>query len=112
MEMESISLCKNLRLSADLVQQETEQVIRFKLENPIEMEEVEICQPIGMNTLNPSYHRREAIVIGMRRLMTAALDKSMIKVTGLCGLGVFATQSSAASSKPGQDIILFATDEE
>lgn len=104
METEITNLCKYLRLSIDLVQKDEQQLIKLKLEDPIQMEDIEVRQTIATNTTNRPYHRREAMVIGMRRLVTAAIDKSLIKVIDL--------KAPEQSKAGGQDIVLFATEDE
>jgi hypothetical protein len=77
------------------------------------MEEIELCQTIGANTLNNSYHRREALVIGMRRLITEAINKNLLKITVLNSPGVPATLYSTEPSKSGdRGITLFSTEDE
>ena len=108
------SLCRNLRLSIDLVEQEAEQLIKFRLEDPVQMEQIEVCQTIGANTANRSYHQREAMVIGMRRLVSAAIDKNLIKTAVSSFHGISLSQLfMKGSNTGGQDLAtLFATGEE
>jgi len=38
-------------------------------------------QEVGTNTINRAFHRREAIVIGMRQLVAKAIDQNLISVS-------------------------------
>jgi hypothetical protein len=80
--------CKNLRLS---IRQEPG-AVWLKLEEPLAMREVEVsCEVNESTVLSRTYHIREAIVIGMRRLMFAALDAGLLQISVSGSLGGLTT---------------------
>lgn len=87
---ESHHACKNLKLS---IRQQPGRVI-LKLDDPLAMRELEISCEVNQSTvLSRAYHLREAIVIGMRRLMAEALDKEMIRISLSGSLGGLTTSN-------------------
>jgi hypothetical protein len=83
-------VCKNLKLS---IRQEPGAVI-LKLEEPLAMREIEINYQVGQSTvLSRSYHIREAMVIGMRRLISEALEHGMLSISLSGSLGALTTSS-------------------
>jgi hypothetical protein len=75
-------LCKRLRLSIELrdaPQNEEEIVVR--LTNDLTLAEIELCYPVGSNTQNKKYHRKEAMVIAMRRVIDQAVEEGLISVS-------------------------------
>jgi hypothetical protein len=85
--------CKNLRLT---IRQEPGEVW-LKLEEPLAMREVEVkCEVNESTVLSRTYHIREAIVIGMRRLMFAALEGGLLQISLSGSLGALSTLSKQA----------------
>jgi hypothetical protein len=88
--MEEHFACKNLRLS---IRQEPG-VVWLKLAEPLAMREVEVkCEVNESTILSRTYHIREAIVIGMRRLMFAALDDGLLQINVSGSLGALSTSN-------------------
>jgi hypothetical protein len=69
-------LCKNLKLTIT----RDEAQIQLRLRDDINMEEVELCYEVTVDPegKNRRYYLREAMVIAMRRLVGAALEKGLI----------------------------------
>jgi hypothetical protein len=66
----------------------------LKLEEPLAMREVEVkCEVNESTVLSRSYHVREAVVIGMRRLMFAALDAGLLEISLSGSLGALSTSN-------------------
>jgi hypothetical protein len=87
---ESHDVCKNLKLS---IRQQSRRVV-LKLEDPLAMREVEVeCEVNESTVLSRTYHIREAIVIGMRRLMFAALEGGLVKISLSGSLGALTTSN-------------------
>jgi hypothetical protein len=85
--------CKNLRLS---IRQEPG-LVWLKLAEPLTMREVEVKCEVGESTeLSRTYHVREAIVIGMRRLMFGALDGGLVRISVSSSLGALSTSNKKA----------------
>ena len=83
--------CKNLKLT---VRQEPG-AVWLKLEDPLAMREVEVkCEVNESTVLSRTYHIREAIVIGMRRLMFAALDAGLLQISLSGSLGELTTSKA------------------
>ena len=58
------------------------------------MREVEVCCEVNESTvLSRTYHIRESIVIGMRRLMFAALEGGLVQISLSGSLGALTTSS-------------------
>jgi hypothetical protein len=53
----------------------------LKLADDLAMVDIEVCYPVGKNTINRPYHRKEAMVIAMRRLISAAIDQHLISTS-------------------------------
>jgi hypothetical protein len=82
--------CKNLKLT---IRQEP-LTVWLKLEEPLAMREVEVsCEVNESTVLSRTYHVREAIIIGMRRLMFAALDGGLVKISLSGSLGELTTSN-------------------
>jgi hypothetical protein len=95
--------CKNLKLS---IRQEPG-AVWLKLTEPLAMREVEVkCEVNESTILSRTYHIREAIVIGMRRLIFAALDGGLLQRSLSGSLGGLAT------SKPKVPLAKWAPKEE
>jgi hypothetical protein len=73
-----MNLASDIRLSIDLETDGIEEWIKLKLEDRTNL--VEIDYPVGQNTLNQPYHREEAMVIGLRRLIRQAIKEGLICV--------------------------------
>lgn len=85
--------CKNLKLSI----QQTAGLVILTLEEPLAMRQVEAKCAINESTVaSRSYHIREAIVIGMRRLMVAALEGGLVQISLSGSLGEFGTSNKKA----------------
>jgi hypothetical protein len=66
----------------------------LKLVEALAMREVEVKCEVGESTvLSRPYHVREAIIIGMRRLMFAALDAGLVKISVSGSLGALSTSN-------------------
>lgn len=74
-------LCRNLQLSIELEDASHGEQILITLANGLLMKEVQECYPVSTNTLNKRYHRQEAMVIAMRRLITKATDEGLISIS-------------------------------
>jgi hypothetical protein len=77
--LESVTrLATGLRLTIDLEIKAERQWLNLTLEDDLNLSEAKVIYPILCNTLDRSYHLRESLVIGMRRLMQEALDQKLI----------------------------------
>jgi hypothetical protein len=82
--------CKNLKLS---IRQEPG-AVWLKLTEPLAMREVEVkCEVNESTILSRTYHIREAVVIGMRRLISAALDGGLLQISLSGSLGGLSTSN-------------------
>jgi hypothetical protein len=91
------TLCRNLRLSIELEDVPGgvgEQVVAT-LENGLLMKEVQTCYPVNATTPNRLYHRKEAMVIAMRRLVDLAVTENLISISRGPSMS-----SNTASSSP------------
>ena len=93
------TLCRNLRLSIELEDipgTNSEQVV-VTLENGLLMKEVQTCYPVNNVTLNRLYHRKEAMVIAVRRLIDLAVKEDLISISR----GVSTSLSTSTASAQG-----------
>jgi hypothetical protein len=82
--------CKNLKLSI----RQTPGVVILTLEEPLAMRQVEAKCAINESTVaSRSYHIKEAIVIGMRRLMVAAFEGGLVQISLHGALGALRNSS-------------------
>ena len=75
-------LCKDLSLSiykeAD-PQEKGQERVRVRINNPLEMMEVIVCQQINVSThQSRRYHIKEAVVIVLRKAVSEAFNQGMI----------------------------------
>lgn len=71
-------LAISLNLSIDLHVEGDKQWLHLKLEDELNLTEVEVNYPVLCTTLDRRYHLRESTVIGIRRLLQAAFEKELI----------------------------------
>lgn len=71
-------LAESLKLSIDLHIRPERQWLSLTLEDEMNLTRAEVNYPILCTTLNRAYHLREAVVIGMRRLMQEAFEEDLI----------------------------------
>lgn len=71
-------LANELKLTVDLQIRSNEQWLEMTLEDEMNLGEVKVTYPVMCTTLNRGYHLREALVIGLRRLVQSAFDQQMI----------------------------------
>jgi hypothetical protein len=77
--LESVTrMCEGLKLTVDLVIKGEEQWLSLKLEDELNLTEAKMDCPILCTTLDRAYHLREALVIGMRRLIQEAFTQKLI----------------------------------
>jgi hypothetical protein len=74
----AMNLASNLRLSIDLNVQGDDQWIEVKLEDDLSLSEAKITYPVRCYTTDRSYHLIESLVISMRKVIHAGLDKGLI----------------------------------
>lgn len=85
--------CKNLKLSI----RQQPGTVWLKLEDPLAMQEIEVkCEVNESSILSRSYHVKESIVIGIRRLIHMAIDDGLIKISLAGALGVLSTSNKKA----------------
>jgi hypothetical protein len=85
--------CKNLKLSI----QQTAGLVILTLDEPLAMRQVEAKCAINESTVaSRTYHVKEAIVIGMRRLMVAAFEGGLVQISLSGSLGAFGTSNKKA----------------
>jgi hypothetical protein len=99
------ALCENLLLS---ITHTDANEIRLVLRNDISLDEVSICYPVAQPVLaggSRRYQLREAMVIGVRRLVSEAVKAGLIS-------DVPGTATSLKSDADPGDVILFPTDDE
>ena len=77
-----MELCKDLKLSIyreDDPKEKDKEIIRIKIENELEMMEVQVCLQINQTTQQSRrYHIKEAAVIVMRQAISEAFRLGMI----------------------------------
>lgn len=73
-----MNLASGLKLSIDLVVTGDDQWLELRLEDELALSEVKITYPVRCYTADRSYHMKESMVIGVRRLLAAAMDKGLI----------------------------------
>lgn len=77
-------LCKDLKLSIyreddPNPKEKGKEQVRMVLENELEMLEVSVCQQINVTTMQSRrYHIKEAVVIGLRKLVSEAFREGLI----------------------------------
>jgi hypothetical protein len=78
--LESVTrrLAQGLKLTIDLELSSNQQCLKLTLEDDLNLTEARVTYPIQCNTLDRAYHLREALVIGMRRLMQEAFNQKLI----------------------------------
>lgn len=76
-----MKLASSLNLSIDLEIAGEDQWLNLKLEDELNLTEVEVTYPVHCMTLDRVYHLREAMVVGMRRLVIEALSKGLISAS-------------------------------
>jgi hypothetical protein len=82
--------CKNLKLSI----RQTPGTVILTLDEPLAMRQVEAKCAINESTVaSRSYHIKEAIVIGMRRLMVAAFEGGLVQISLSGSLGALKNSS-------------------
>ena len=98
-------LCKNLKLTITRVVHGSR--IQLQLRDDLNFKEVEICYEVTQREdgAQRRYYQREAIVIGIRRLVGAAIEAGLISDCP----GVF-TNLSAGITKPPDPSITYTTD--
>lgn len=74
-------LAPQLNLELELDQRGDTEWIKFTLTSPRNTCVIKRWQQVSTNTLNRPYHRREALVIGLRQLVGAALSEGLISVS-------------------------------
>jgi hypothetical protein len=72
-------LCANQRLDISMERREDSEWITLTLSDGSTV--VSQCCEVGTNTAKRDYHRTEAIVIGLRRLVSAAIEQGLISVS-------------------------------
>lgn len=104
------TLCKKLKLSIEVNDAEGGEQIQVTLTNDMTLEELVICYPVGTNTTQKRYHRREAMVIAMRRLISQAVEDGMILDSRGVSLDLSGTlgSNSHTTSSTGQDASLLS----
>jgi hypothetical protein len=75
-----IPLCANGRLEISLEQGQDSEWVTLSLSS--NTASVLIRCEVDQTTANRSYHRKEAIVIGLRRLVSDAVDQGLISLAG------------------------------
>jgi hypothetical protein len=82
-----MNLANNLRLSIDLVSEGTDEWLKLKLEDDLNLQTVEtdhLLTPYATQTAkrlpDRAYHIKEGLVIAMRRLVSQAVAQDMISV--------------------------------
>jgi hypothetical protein len=101
------NLCKNLKLTITRVADGSQ--IELKLRDDLNFKEVAICYEVTQRDdgAQRRYYQREAIVIGIRRLVGAAIQAGLISDSP----GVY-TNLNAGTTKPPDPSITFMTDED
>jgi hypothetical protein len=85
-------LAQNLNLSISV--EEDPEYIVLSLASASSHGSVIHRQEVGSNTTNRAYHRKEALVIGVRHLMSKAVDQNLISVS----LGAWKISNTGTSS--------------
>jgi hypothetical protein len=67
----------------------------LKLADDLAMIDIEVCYPVGKNTINRPYHRKEAMVVAMRRLISAAIDQGLISTSRGVSIPLSSTTGSS-----------------
>jgi hypothetical protein len=99
------ALCENLVLS---IEHTDANEIQLVLRSDVTLDEVSICYPVAQPVLaggSRRYQMREAMVIGVRRLISEAVKSGLIS-------DVPGTVTSRKSNVDPGDVILFPTDDE
>src|SRR5215475_7192533 len=73
-----MKLASGLKLSIDLHVTAEDQWIEVKLEDELNMTDVTILYPVRCYTTDRSYHLKESMVIGVRRVVAEAVDRGLI----------------------------------
>ena len=75
----AIPLCKRLRLSIEAEDLSNgQEMIHVTLTNDMTLDEVTIAYEVGNGTNNKRYHRREAMIISMRRAVGEAIKEGLM----------------------------------
>ncbi|SRR6266436_4826268 len=98
-------LCRNVKLSIERIQEGAQ--IRLVLRDDLNFNEVEVCYQVTQREDGSQrrYHLREAMVIAMRQLVSAAIQAQLISDCP----GVF-TSLKSGTIKPPDPSITFMTD--
>jgi hypothetical protein len=96
----SNSLCKDVRLDISLDEENGVEWIILTL--TIGHQQAVHEQEVGDNSTNRAYHRKEAMVIGMRQLVNKAIEQQLISLSpGAWKISVGGKASSLSASDWG-----------
>lgn len=95
-------LCKNLRLTIVRLDHSTPEQIRITLSDDLSMTEAEVCCELSpsVTKVDKIYRQKEAITIGIRRLVSHAIELEMIQICGSLG------ESTRSNASPEIDLDL------